>query len=71
MQKQEIKKKLKFQKEENDKKEQMDKLNLDKQNEIENFKKFEDGIVEIRDDIEIDNNVNIFYLFYESDKFTK
>ena len=59
MQKQKIKKKLKLQQEENDKKQSTSQIDDEKQAEIENFRKIEDGIVDTKDILQFEENVNI------------
>jgi len=57
MQKQKIKKKLKFLQEENDRKQNTSKLEDEKQAEIENFRKVEDGIVDTKDILNFEDSV--------------
>jgi len=63
MQKQEIKKKIKKQKEELSKNNNLDKINEEKLNKIENFKKVEDGLGESHE-LQCEENVKLLKLLF-------
>jgi hypothetical protein len=63
MQKQEIKKRIKKQKEELSKIDHLEKINQEKLIEIENFKKLEDGLGESRE-LQCEENVKLLQLLF-------